>query len=200
MERFFFLKDHECVEIPVWGYTATASMPQIILLLRAPPEGNDDRYSTAFASAGYNPLSVPVLETVPTNLASLKEIVSAGPVAEDYDGVIMTSARSCEAWKSVVRVLVEESSLDAIRGGSGLSCLWTVICIHNIMKLQHGLLFHSTWWDKPLPLPCPLYAQPTTTLHTAPALPLVNPPGQANNSPTSSSHLKAAQDQKMFYI
>ncbi|KAF8229417.1 tetrapyrrole biosynthesis, uroporphyrinogen III synthase [Tricholoma matsutake] len=85
-----------------------------VLLLRASPTGDEDRYSTAF-SAGYNPVSVPVLETVPTNLTSLKEIVRSGP---DYDGVIMTSARSCEAWKSVVGVLVGESSLGTNGGGS----------------------------------------------------------------------------------
>jgi Uroporphyrinogen-III synthase HemD len=163
-----------------------------VLLLRAP--GDDDRYSTTFASAGYNPVSVPVLETVPTNLDSLKEIVRAGPTA---DGVIMTSARSCEAWKSVVDVLVKESLLAA---ASGLSCLF-LKCIHNIViSQQSGLLFHSTWWDKPPLRPCPLYVQPTTTLHTPPAPPWVNPPGQPNSSLISSFHMKAAQDPQRFYI
>lgn len=94
-----------------------------VLLMREPSTDDDDRYSTAFASAGYIPLSVPVLETVPTNLASLKKIVRAGPAAEDYDGVVMTSARSCEAWKNAVSLLIEQYSPDINTGGSGLSYL-----------------------------------------------------------------------------
>jgi uroporphyrinogen-III synthase len=112
------LKDHGG---QVQVFDAQPPMMTDVLLLRAP--GDDDRYSTAFLERGYNPISVPVLETVSTNLARLKEIVKAGPALENYDGVIMTSARSCEGWKSVVRALVQESLSDTT---SSLSFLFLI--------------------------------------------------------------------------
>jgi uroporphyrinogen-III synthase len=94
-----------------------------VLLLRSPSTGDDDRYSSAFTPAGYHSVSAPVLETVPTNLNRLTEIVRAGPIAEGYDGVIITSARSCEAWNTVVGDLIQEYPSDANISASGLSCL-----------------------------------------------------------------------------
>ncbi|KAK0442102.1 tetrapyrrole biosynthesis, uroporphyrinogen III synthase [Armillaria borealis] len=47
-----------------------------------------------FATENYTPFSVPVLETVLTNIAELASVTGQS----DFDGVIMTSARSCEAW------------------------------------------------------------------------------------------------------
>ncbi|KAF5375368.1 hypothetical protein D9615_007924 [Tricholomella constricta] len=76
------------------------------LLLRAPSSGQDDRYETTFNEAGYHALSVPVLETISTNIPTLREILKAGPAAEKFEGVVLTSARSCEAWKTVVGDLV----------------------------------------------------------------------------------------------
>ena len=115
-----------------------------VLLMRGLSTDDEDRYSTAFASAGYIPLSVPVLETVPTNLSSLQEIVRAGPASEDYDGVIMTSARSCEAWKNAVSVLMEQSSLNISTGGSGLSSFMPSNSSMTQWLQQNGPRFHST--------------------------------------------------------
>lgn len=86
-----------------------------ILFLRAPSPGEDDRYETTFNEAGYNVISVPVLETVLTNLADLETIVKDGPAPESIEGVIITSGRSCEAWKSVVGDLVGSP----MKAGSG---------------------------------------------------------------------------------
>jgi len=95
-----------------------------VLLLRAPSAGEDDRYSAAFVSAGYHPVSAPVLETVSTNLSSLKAIVRAGPAAGNYDGVIVTSVRSCEAWKSVIGILASEAlSSPNTSESNGMSCI-----------------------------------------------------------------------------
>ncbi|SJL16202.1 uncharacterized protein ARMOST_19721 [Armillaria ostoyae] len=47
-----------------------------------------------FATENYTPFSIPVLETVLTNIAELASVTGQS----DFDGVIMTSARSCEAW------------------------------------------------------------------------------------------------------
>jgi len=77
-----------------------------VLLLRAPTQNQDDRYEATFTEAGYHPLSVPVLETISTNLPILRGIMEAGPSRDNYEGVVLTSARACEAWKSVVSDLV----------------------------------------------------------------------------------------------
>ncbi|KAK0192074.1 tetrapyrrole biosynthesis, uroporphyrinogen III synthase [Armillaria mellea] len=68
-----------------------------VLLLREPTPASDsgeDRYEAAFAAAKYTPYSIPVLETVLTNITELASVTEQS----DFDGVIMTSARSCEAW------------------------------------------------------------------------------------------------------
>ncbi|KAG5649969.1 hypothetical protein H0H81_001277 [Sphagnurus paluster] len=81
-----------------------------ILLLRVPSQGEDDRYAATFTQAGYRALPVPVLETVWCNLPTLKSIIEAGPRAAGFEGVILTSARSSEAWKTVVEDLADTSS------------------------------------------------------------------------------------------
>ncbi len=68
-----------------------------VLLLREPTPSSDtgqDRYKSAFAAANYTPFSIPVLETVLTNIIELASVTKQS----DFDGVIMTTARSCEAW------------------------------------------------------------------------------------------------------
>lgn len=69
------------------------------ILLRA-PEASPDKYEVAFSTLGSqcSAVSVPVLETVLVNLEDLKESIMNIKV----DGVIMTSVRSCEAWKTVI--------------------------------------------------------------------------------------------------
>lgn len=80
-----------------------------VLLLRAPSPVAGDRYENVFNAAGYHALSVPVLETVFVNLSVLKSIVKEGPGAGAFDGVVITSGRACEAWKSIVGDLVGPS-------------------------------------------------------------------------------------------
>jgi uroporphyrinogen-III synthase len=110
-----------------------------VLLLRSPSTDDGDRYSSAFTSAGYHSVSAPVLETVPTNLDSLKDLVRAGPIAEDYDGVIITSARSCGAWGSVVGHLVQEYPSGANMSASGRSCL--------LVRSTFGLFHIAAEWS-----------------------------------------------------
>ncbi len=71
----------------------------LVILLRAPSGDGPDKYEAAFASAGYLPVSIPVLQTTLTNISLLADIVSAG----GYSGVVVTSARACEAWKAAVQ-------------------------------------------------------------------------------------------------
>lgn len=63
-------------------------------------------------------MSVPVVETGYTNLHKLKDIVGTGPEKGGCGGVIMTSARSCEAWKAAVLELVEEGAQEGAEGAS----------------------------------------------------------------------------------
>ncbi|THH21767.1 hypothetical protein EUX98_g8288 [Antrodiella citrinella] len=87
-----------------------------VLLLRAPTQdgSSPDKYEACFASAGYQAVSIPVLETVLVNLSDLNQIVKKGPLQKGLGGVIVTSARACEAWRVVVEQLVtdEGQSLD----------------------------------------------------------------------------------------
>ncbi|PPQ99318.1 hypothetical protein CVT24_009186 [Panaeolus cyanescens] len=69
-----------------------------VLLLREPSEDGPDLYETAFKTAGYNPVSLPVLETVFENLSTLSLIIRQGPMNRGVHGVVITSKRSCEAW------------------------------------------------------------------------------------------------------
>ncbi|KAI0944313.1 hypothetical protein AcW1_002056 [Taiwanofungus camphoratus] len=79
-----------------------------VLLLRTP--ARNDQYESAFQSRGYTAISVPVLETVFRHLDELKKVMQNGPEARGYDGVVVTSGRSCEAWKTVALELVSEST------------------------------------------------------------------------------------------
>ena len=82
-----------------------------VLLLREPSEDTPDRYQTAFSTAGYHPISVPVLETLCTNIPRLRNIIQEGPKALGYKGVIITSKRSCNAWREALQLL-SGSALD----------------------------------------------------------------------------------------
>jgi uroporphyrinogen-III synthase len=77
-----------------------------VLLLREPSTDEPDRYEIAVKKAGYTPLSVPVLETVLTNQDALQRMLRQGPTGNNkINGVIITSARACEAWRAVVSEL-----------------------------------------------------------------------------------------------
>jgi uroporphyrinogen-III synthase len=81
-----------------------------VVLLRAPSKGLPDRYESSLKSLGHHVVSVPVLETVLTPLDQLANVVRTGPIDLEYDGVIITSARACEAWRQVVKDLSGHSS------------------------------------------------------------------------------------------
>ncbi|GBE87008.1 tetrapyrrole biosynthesis uroporphyrinogen III synthase [Sparassis crispa] len=81
-----------------------------VLLLRAPSQDGGDKYEDNIRTQGYTPVSVPVLETVLKNLPALKEIIQAGHSVKGYAGVIITSGRACEAWRTAVQELVSNSA------------------------------------------------------------------------------------------
>ena len=78
-----------------------------VLLLRARSQDQTDPYEQSLRDAGYNPLCVPILETVFHNLDELKRTIVHGPRERGLAGVIITSARACEAWRDVVKELVK---------------------------------------------------------------------------------------------
>ncbi|KAK7031019.1 uroporphyrinogen-III synthase [Paramarasmius palmivorus] len=75
----------------------------IALLLRAPSDSEEDKYEVQFKTSGYNSFSIPVLETVLTNIDDLRKTLVEG--SGGYHGVIITSARACAAWKDAVKSL-----------------------------------------------------------------------------------------------
>ena len=97
-----------------------AKMPGNVLLLRSPSEdgGGPDKYEEAFRERGYHAVSIPVLETVHTNVEKLADVLrgrgriapQAGDVEETrrYAGVVVTSGRACETWRHVVEQLARE--------------------------------------------------------------------------------------------
>lgn len=91
-----------------------------VLLLRAPGP-SPDKYETSLASLGYHPISVPVLETILTDLPDLYQVVKGGPEKMRLGGVIITSARACEAWKVVVEQLVLEGDSSNLETGENQS-------------------------------------------------------------------------------
>ncbi|KAL0579230.1 uroporphyrinogen-III synthase [Marasmius crinis-equi] len=70
-----------------------------VILLRAPSD-SEDKYEAAFSAIRYTPYSIPVLETALVNTEDLKRTIQSD--SPEYDGVIVTSARACEAWKEAV--------------------------------------------------------------------------------------------------
>jgi len=84
-----------------------------VLLVRNPSEDTPDRYHQRLQSIGLRPYSVPVLETVHTNLGDLHDIVKGK--SSGYGGVIMTSSRSAECWD-----LIREELSSTLQGSSGV--------------------------------------------------------------------------------
>lgn len=84
-----------------------------VLLLRAPVGDGPDKYEAACTAAGYHPLCVPVLETVLVNGPEVDETIWDGPQRAGLSGVIVTSARACEAWKEAVLRLASRPSGNA---------------------------------------------------------------------------------------
>ncbi|EIN05811.1 tetrapyrrole biosynthesis uroporphyrinogen III synthase [Punctularia strigosozonata HHB-11173 SS5] len=92
-----------------------------VLLLRAPASDSDDRYELCLRDKGYDPVCIPVLETVLSNGDELADAVEGGPNGKEYAGVVITSARACEAWKRSVRRVLERREV----GGGGGGVTWT---------------------------------------------------------------------------
>ncbi|KAI0790205.1 hypothetical protein BC629DRAFT_1512294 [Irpex lacteus] len=90
-----------------------------VLLLRSPNSDGPDKYESAFQAAGYHGLSVPVLvlETVLVNQDDLREVVRRGPQEAGLSVVVITSSRSSEAWREVVRGLIAQD----------LTADWTIL-------------------------------------------------------------------------
>ena len=86
-----------------------------VLLVRNPPEDTPDRYHQHLRSIGLRPHSVPVLETIYTNLGDLRGIVKGK--SSDYGGVIMTSSRSADGWDLIRKEL--SSTQQDCSGNSG---------------------------------------------------------------------------------
>ncbi|KAF8633814.1 hypothetical protein AX15_001227 [Amanita polypyramis BW_CC] len=103
----------------------------VVLLLRTPSSDDLDKYELTFISAGYTPISVPVLETVLMNVSHLTNVISQGPDNQDegYTGIIMTSARACEAWKAAVENIV--SSLPQ-HTSSSWKTLWSSLPFYAV--------------------------------------------------------------------
>ncbi|EMD32831.1 hypothetical protein CERSUDRAFT_143432 [Gelatoporia subvermispora B] len=92
-----------------------------VLLLRSTPQDGPDKYEEAFRARGYNPVSVPVLETVLKNIENLRDVILEGPARRSYGGVIVTSARACEAWRATMQRIVKESPASSEQGGRAIT-------------------------------------------------------------------------------
>lgn len=84
-----------------------------VLLVRNPSVDRPDRYHHHLESIGLHPFSVPVLETVYTNLGDLHNAVEGK--SSSYGGVIMTSSRSAEAW-DLIRVKLSSTGRGRLAG------------------------------------------------------------------------------------
>lgn len=108
-----------------------------VLLLRSPTTDGPDKYETTFKAQGYRAISVPVLETVLVNGKELSEAISQGPNEGNLKGVIVTSARACEAWKGAILSLLDRSP-----GGAGESMSPSEI--HQAL-----IIWPKDWTDTP---------------------------------------------------
>uniref|UniRef100_D8PKQ7 Tetrapyrrole biosynthesis uroporphyrinogen III synthase domain-containing protein n=1 Tax=Schizophyllum commune (strain H4-8 / FGSC 9210) TaxID=578458 RepID=D8PKQ7_SCHCM len=80
------------------------------LLIRAPDAEKPDRYESAFAEAGFAAASVAALDTGFVNDDSLDAAIRER--ASEFDGVIVTSSRACEAWKRSLTKHADSSHID----------------------------------------------------------------------------------------
>ncbi|KAH8823957.1 tetrapyrrole biosynthesis, uroporphyrinogen III synthase [Flagelloscypha sp. PMI_526] len=80
----------------------TSFTPHILLLREPSTPPSADKYEQTFLSAGFKPVSIPVLETVLTNVDHLRDVLLR---QTDVDGVILTSSRSCEAWDAAIELV-----------------------------------------------------------------------------------------------
>jgi uroporphyrinogen-III synthase len=78
------------------------AMNRHILLLRTP--STLDAYHNELSALGYDPHSIPPLETTLVHLDDLRARLSRAPAGK---GVILTSARGAEAWRATVIALLD---------------------------------------------------------------------------------------------
>ncbi|KAI0742477.1 tetrapyrrole biosynthesis, uroporphyrinogen III synthase [Daedaleopsis nitida] len=135
-------------------------MPGDVLLLRSPSEDSPgpDKYDAAFRARGYRALSIPVLETVYVHASELVAAVRArgqipaqtqpvqahsdpdsnsteegrtgGP--QTYAGVIVTSGRACEAWRTAVQQLEHEQGRADADSNSSSASSWSAIPFYAV--------------------------------------------------------------------
>ena len=122
-------------------------MASPVLLLREPSADGPDKYESAFSQAGYIPISVSVLETVLVNVPKLKDLILKGPTSAGIEGVIVTSKRSCEAWREALKLAVDTDGT-----GAGISvCLFGNGGIAEI-QTRRGMVKHAIlcrWTNHP---------------------------------------------------
>lgn len=106
-------------------YTHT-QFPMNVLLVRNPPEDRPDRYHQHLQSVGLNPYSVPVLETIHTNLGDLHNVIKGK--SSVYGGVILTSSRSAECWDLIRKELSSVQEFDSVNPGEQH---------YNVMRPMH---------------------------------------------------------------
>ncbi|KAL1749081.1 tetrapyrrole biosynthesis, uroporphyrinogen III synthase [Schizophyllum fasciatum] len=78
------------------------------LLIRAADSEGPDRYESAFSAAGYAAVSVAALDTGFVNEDALDAAIASR--AFEFDGVIVTSSRACEAWKRAVQRICPDAA------------------------------------------------------------------------------------------
>ncbi|KAL1756181.1 tetrapyrrole biosynthesis, uroporphyrinogen III synthase [Schizophyllum commune] len=95
------------------------------LLIRAPDAEKPDRYESAFSEAGFAVASVAALDTGFVNDESLDAAIRGR--ASEFDGVIVTSSRACEAWKRAVqRVYPAEAKSSTSENGWAITPFYAV--------------------------------------------------------------------------
>jgi uroporphyrinogen-III synthase len=110
-----------------------------VLLLKSPSLDIPDPYEDCFRNLGFHPVSVPVLETVYTDLKDLKEKILLGPRAQGLTGVIITSARACEAWTRAMKDIVPQPLVADHRGS------WSSIPFYVIGEATAAALIGETY-------------------------------------------------------
>ena len=115
-----------------------------VLLVRNPPEGAPDRYRQHLESIGLHPYSVPVLETVYTNLGDLRDTLERK--SSSYGGVIMTSSRSADCWDLIIQELSSPARGVSVSSGGQFHVF--VCAGHELLNRaeQIGPASHSTSW------------------------------------------------------
>jgi uroporphyrinogen-III synthase len=111
-----------------------------VILLRASSQEATDLYEVSFRNLGYNPSSVPVLETAFTNSDDLRRTIANGPKTEEFAGVVITSARACDAWAQAVKDLLQ-IPLDPLTGES--------VCHVHLGFASIRDIFVVTWSSTP---------------------------------------------------